>query len=99
CEPDDRSRPRQADLDQPAPRGGACLQRHAPCRTVVGLPTPVLARVSPRAAPWADRRGSGHGLRRASPHPVLARGNPWRAECLVLLADTQNAGTEATSRG
>ena len=56
-----------------------------PRRPPVGLSPPLLARGGPCAAPRADRRRDGHGLRRLSPHPVHPRSPARGAERVVLF--------------
>ena len=85
CEPDDHARARQAHLGKPFGRVGAGVPRHAAHRHPVGLPQAVLARRAPRVAPRPDRCRARHGLHRASPHPVHARGAARRAERVVLF--------------
>ena len=85
CEPDDHARAGQAHLGKSFGRVGAGVSRGAAHRHPVGLPQAVLARRAPRVASRPDRRRARHGLHRASPHPVHARGAARRAERVVLF--------------
>ena len=85
CEPDDHARAGQAHLGKSFGRVGAGVSRGAVHRHPVGLPQAVLARRAPRVASRPDRRRARHGLHRASPHPVHARGAARRAERVVLF--------------